>query len=47
MNLLNRGKASLDLKLPTNQDLFVINLNASRALYQTCLVSPQGAITRL
>lgn len=32
---LNRGKASLDLTLPTNQTLFVINLNASRASYQT------------
>ena len=47
INLLNCGKAFLDLKLPKNQDLFVINLNASRALYQTCLVSPPGPLTRL
>lgn len=31
INLLSRGKVFLDTELPTNQTLFVINLNVSRA----------------
>lgn len=43
INLLNRGKAFLDTELPTNQTLFVINLNASRAsCYTLPVVFPWG-----
>lgn len=43
INLLNRGKAFLDTELPTNQSLFVINLNASRAsCYTLPVVFPWG-----
>lgn len=44
VSLLNRGKAFLDTELPTNQALFVINLNASRAPHSTLPVAfPGGA----
>lgn len=43
INLLNRGKAFLDTELPTNQTLFVINLNVSRAsCYTLPVVFPWG-----
>lgn len=43
INLLNCGNAFLDMKLPTNPTLFVINLNASRASYYTLsVVFPWG-----
>lgn len=43
VNLLSRGKAFLDVKLPTKQALFVINLNGSRASSQMLPLGSRGA----